>query len=171
MALKDWTPQLIKRLWLRGVLLESALILVAVLLAFGFRFTHRDDFRKSPHSLAHAIPLSELPASTRDSTLRVLRPRLDSAGISLRIAGDTTTLQLNDSMDAAFINHPDTLGSVHLSAAASRATKRMLSGLGRAASAVWWQFIVIAGLIYLPIPIGLAVLTVTWAVQRREAAT
>jgi hypothetical protein len=167
MALKDWTPQLIKRLWLRGILLESALIMVPVLLAVGFRFTHRNDFRKSPDSLAHAIPLSELPESTRNSVLRELRPHLDSAGVSLRIAGDTTTLQLNDSMAAAFINHADTFRSVHLSAAASRATERMFSGFGRAASAAWWQFILIAGLVYLPIPLGLAVLTVTWAVQRR----
>ena len=91
---------------------------------------------------------------------------MESAGGGLTVSGDTTTIRINDSLAATLITHGDTLRRVDLSPAANRATARALAGLNRVVAAAWWQFVLIGALIYLPIPMGLAVLTLVWAIQR-----
>ena len=45
MTLKDWPPQRIKRLWLRGLALESALVLLPIVVAVALRLIQPSDFQ------------------------------------------------------------------------------------------------------------------------------
>jgi hypothetical protein len=171
MALKDWPPQRIKRLWFRGMILEAALVAAPIIAGVVLSFLAPLDSRSNSRLLGPATTFQGLPTTVRDSLIQAARLRFESAGVAISIGHDTSTFRFNDSMSATLVSQADTLRSIHLSPAANRASERALTSFSRALSAVWWQLFFVIGLIYLPIPIALSVLTVAWRVQRAQAAT
>ena len=153
------------------MIVEVALILAPLLAVALLHLLAPPDSRTDTGPLAPATSRSDLPASFHDSILRRARFRVESAGMVISIAPDTSIFRVNDSVSATLISHADTLRSIHLSPAAARAADSFVANLGRSLSAIWWHFVIIASLIYLPIPIGLTILTVSWRVRRAQAAT
>ena len=139
MAVRDWSPRRLMLVWTVGLLAEAALLAPAATEAW--RAERAAERRIAEQRAAARAPASPEELALRDSILRLLSER---HGITIHVSGDTVT-------------------DVQLSPEVERAVTRTVSGLGPAIRSV----MLLVAALYLPIPIGLTLVTVVWLRTRR----
>ena len=141
MAIRDWSKRRLGIAWALGLALELVLILVPIVQRHA-RMTRLQ--REQDQLLRNIPPLSE---ARRDSLLTRLR---DSAGVSINTRNDT----------------------VHITF--SPETQRKLQPLGSAMKRGLMFMVMFsmlaAAIVYLPIPLLLIAITLTWQRGRRQRA-
>lgn len=160
MALRDWTPAYVGRLWLIGSAIEAALFLGPSYYTRAAEARYRAE-SFPPHPVA------------ADSGMRSIEARAESLGITIRRLPDSSVQILrHDSVMATLVApaHGDSQARLQLSptarAEAETAAKAIVGGLatsiGQGLAEAMPRIYLILALVYLPIPVGLIGVTLAW---------
>jgi hypothetical protein len=162
MALRDWTPRRIKRIWAVGMGIEMLLIgwwAVFAWMAIRDRDRAIDSARR---------PVPERTAPQREAELHRMAAR---SGGSIFSSGDSLmVIRFSDSATQTLHFRGDTIVAMELSPAAQHGLDRSMRGLGEGLKNLGRDIMIVLALIYLPIPTALLMLTAAWWTSRRLAA-
>jgi len=140
MAIRDWSRRRLALTWVIGVALEALLIVVPIIQR---RAQMARLQREQDALLKHSHPLSNV---RRDSVLKQLR---DSTGVGIVLRNDTIV-------------------DITLSPEAQRKLDRAGPAIQRGFMMIAIAALVVSAMIYLPIPLFLIAITLTWQRARKH---